>query len=50
MEVKLGTHVYAVESLNKVQVGTSTDVHYLKVVLYWGVSAKISFISYIRSY
>ena len=29
-----------VEPLNKGQVGTLTNVHYLEVVLYWGVLAK----------
>ena len=28
-----------VEPPNEAQVGTSTDVHYSEVVLYWGVSA-----------
>ena len=28
------------KSLNKGQVGTSTDVHYSEIVLYWEVSTK----------
>ena len=32
--------VTTVEHLNKGRVGTSTDVHYLEVVLYWWVLAK----------
>ena len=31
---------FTVEPLNKGQVGTSTDVRYSEVVLYWGVFAK----------
>ena len=32
--------IYTVEPPNKGQVGTSTDVHYSKIVLYWGVVVK----------
>ena len=34
------------EPPNKGQVGTSTVVHYLEVVLYWGVFAKILYFTF----
>ena len=40
MNVGTFCNTYTVEFPNKGQVGTSTNVHYSEVVLYWGVSAK----------
>ena len=38
--VRVWRFYYTVEPPNKGQVGTSTNVHYYEVVLFWGVSAK----------